>query len=109
MDSETGRRRYQFGVWVWLFGIALSVAAVKWVRSRRGRTPGEFKDDKGNSIKQITTDVRLHKFVRSRELSEMGLHVASGEPYLIRSGPYRELVISQPSHIQEFYQGDAKR
>jgi hypothetical protein len=34
--------------------------------------------------------------------------MASGEPYLIQSGPYRELVISQPNHISEFYAADAK-
>lgn len=39
----------------------------------------------------------------------MGQETAAGEPYLIQSGPYRELVISQPSHIREFYELDAKR
>ena len=39
----------------------------------------------------------------------MGQETASAEPYLIQSGPYRELVISQPDHIREFYEADAKR
>lgn len=44
----------------------------------------------------------------SLDLSKQGKALAGEEPYLIQSGPYQELVISQPRHIQDFYRNDAK-
>ena len=46
---------------------------------------------------------------KSRELSQQGEDAAGTEPYLLRSGPYRELVISQPDQVHDFYQHDSKR
>lgn len=46
--------------------------------------------------------------VDSSELSRQGKTLADDEPYLICSGPFRELVISQPAHVQEFYRHDSK-
>jgi hypothetical protein len=47
--------------------------------------------------------------LNSLELSQRGQRLAGEEPYLIRSGPYCELVISQPEHVHAFYEHDAKR
>ncbi|KAJ5514487.1 Cytochrome monooxygenase apdB [Penicillium fimorum] len=65
--------------------------------------------DQGKRIKEIPADSRMSKFLHSRELSQQGEDAAGTEPYLIRSGPYRELVISQPDQVHEFYQHDSKK
>ncbi|RAH39744.1 putative monooxygenase [Aspergillus brunneoviolaceus CBS 621.78] len=72
------------------------------------RRPKEFTTDEGKRIAELPADVRMSKFVRSRELSEQGEALAGTEPYLIRSGPYHELVISQPDQVHEFYRSDSK-
>ncbi|OJJ98301.1 hypothetical protein ASPACDRAFT_61826 [Aspergillus aculeatus ATCC 16872] len=72
------------------------------------RRPREFTTDEGKRIAELPADVRMSKFIRSRELSEQGEALAGTEPYLIRSGPYRELVISQPDQVHEFYRSDSK-
>jgi hypothetical protein len=45
----------------------------------------------------------------SAEISKQGRELAGDDIYLIRCGPYEELVISQPNQIHDFYQGDYKR
>ncbi|THY84184.1 hypothetical protein D6C92_09373 [Aureobasidium pullulans] len=45
----------------------------------------------------------------SAEISNQGRELAGDDPYLIRCGPYEELVISQPDQVHDFYQGDYKR
>ncbi|KAL4809102.1 cytochrome P450 [Aspergillus unguis] len=87
-----------------MIGVRLALLALQWKNQR-----GEFLNEKGQRIKEITVDVRLWKFVQSLELSQRGQQLAGEEPYLIRSGPYCELVISQPEHVHAFYEHDAKR
>ncbi|KAJ9296560.1 hypothetical protein DTO271G3_5258 [Paecilomyces variotii] len=73
------------------------------------RRSKDFTTDQGKRIAEIPGDARMSKFVRSQELSQRGEALAGTEPYLIRSGPYRELVVSQPDQVHEFYQNDSKR
>ncbi|KAI4721985.1 hypothetical protein E4T48_01735 [Aureobasidium sp. EXF-10727] len=64
---------------------------------------------KGRTMKVLKIkDLRL-KLLTSAEISNQGRQLAGDEPYLIRCGPYEELVISQPDQIHDFYQGDYKR
>ncbi|KAJ5957808.1 Cytochrome monooxygenase apdB [Penicillium viridicatum] len=86
--------------------VILFVSAFAFNLMRRSK---DFTTDQGKRITEIPGDSRMSKFIRSRELSQQGEDVAGTEPYLIRSGPYRELVISQPDQVHEFYQHDSKR
>ncbi|KAJ5909077.1 cytochrome P450 [Penicillium taxi] len=60
------------------------------------------------SVIVVVVSVILQKSVDSSELSHLGETLAGSEPYIIRSGPFRELVISQPAHVHEFYRHDTK-
>ncbi len=44
----------------------------------------------------------------SLELSDQGKQLAGTDPYLIHNGNSRELVITQPDHIKDFYRNDTK-
>ncbi|KAF7596243.1 hypothetical protein BBP40_002776 [Aspergillus hancockii] len=108
MKAITEQHIHHLGIWIWFVcGIASTLLGVRLVLGWKSRR-GEFLNDQGQRIKEIAIDVRLWKFVRSLELSQRGQQLAGSEPYLIRSGPHRELVISQPEHIQAFYKHDAK-
>lgn len=52
---------------------------------------------------QATTD-----FKRRQVLSDEGKKLAGEDPYLVRNGPFKELVISSPDHLQDFLRKDAK-
>ncbi|KAJ4163173.1 hypothetical protein LMH87_004917 [Akanthomyces muscarius] len=96
------------GIWFWLAGTAVIFFTVSRFFGARRLPKGAYVNKAGQRIKQVTCDARLAKFLRSAELSKNGQEIAADDPYLIQSGPYQELVISQPSHIQEFYKNDAK-
>ena len=44
----------------------------------------------------------------SLELSEKGKELADDDPYIIHNGNSRELVITQPYHVRDFYKNDAR-
>ncbi|GAB1211743.1 hypothetical protein ATERTT37_000867 [Aspergillus terreus] len=46
--------------------------------------------------------------VLSLEMSQEGQDMAGEEPYLVHNGWTRELVVTQPEHVQEFYRKDGK-
>jgi hypothetical protein len=41
-------------------------------------------------------------------LSQEGKDLAGDDPYIVRNGPFRELVISTPDQMQEFLRKDYK-
>jgi cytochrome P450 monooxygenase len=45
----------------------------------------------------------------SQQLSDQGKALAGGEPFIIRNGRARELVVTKSEHIYDFYKGDTKR
>jgi cytochrome P450 monooxygenase len=45
----------------------------------------------------------------SQQLSDQGKALAGGDPFIIRNGRARELVVTKPEHIYDFYKGDTKR
>jgi cytochrome P450 monooxygenase len=47
--------------------------------------------------------------VISKQLSDQGKALAGDEPFIIRNGRARELVVTKPEHIYDFYKGDTKR
>ncbi|KAH8744652.1 cytochrome P450 monooxygenase [Hyaloscypha finlandica] len=69
---------------------------------------GSIKDSKGSRVKELKSDSRLAKFAASLELSDQGKRLAGNDPYLIHNGNSRELVITQPDHIKDFYRNDTK-
>jgi hypothetical protein len=44
----------------------------------------------------------------SAQLSQEGKDLAGDDPYIVRCGPFRELVISTPEQMQEFLRKDYK-
>lgn len=57
---------------------------------------------------KIVYNVR-HAEMVSIQLSEQGKALAGDEPFLIRNGRARELVITKPDHLRDFYKCDTKR
>lgn len=45
----------------------------------------------------------------SQQVSDQGKALAGDEPFIIRTGRARELVVTKPEHIYDFYKGDTKR
>ncbi|KAL1962731.1 hypothetical protein VTN77DRAFT_9275 [Rasamsonia byssochlamydoides] len=62
----------------------------------------------GRKIEELPSDARVAKFVQSLQLSDQGKTLAGDEPYLIHNGRSRELVITQPDHLRDFYKDDTK-
>lgn len=52
--------------------------------------------------------IRTAVDVLSLEMSQEGQDMAGEEPYLVHNGWTRELVVTQPEHVQEFYRKDGK-
>jgi hypothetical protein len=53
-------------------------------------------------------NVKLTWLDSSRQLSQEGKKLAGDEPYMIRNGPFQELVLFAPDHLQEFLRKDAR-
>ncbi|KAJ5121045.1 uncharacterized protein N7515_009006 [Penicillium bovifimosum] len=62
----------------------------------------------GRKICEIPGDARVSKFAFSQQLSDHGKALAGGEPFIIRNGRARELVVTKPEHIYDFYKGDTR-
>ncbi|KAM3429057.1 hypothetical protein MY4824_008480 [Beauveria thailandica] len=56
----------------------------------------------------LKEDTRYTRFSHGPQVSEAGRDIAGDEPFLIRNGPFQELVISQPDQLKEFCRKDAK-
>ncbi|PYI09959.1 cytochrome P450 [Aspergillus sclerotiicarbonarius CBS 121057] len=67
-----------------------------------------IRDSQGQPIKELKQDARLLKFISSLELSNMGKELADDKPYIIQNGRCRELVVTQPDHLRDFYGKDTK-
>ncbi|KAL5362623.1 cytochrome P450 [Aspergillus floccosus] len=65
-------------------------------------------DQHGRKICELPGDTRVSKFAFSQQLSDHGKALAGGEPFIIRNGRTRELVLTKPEHIYDFYKSDAK-
>lgn len=64
MDTGIERQTHHLGIWIWLASGAVLVTIL--LRRFRGgnRLKEGFLNEKGERIKEITTDVRLSKFIR---------------------------------------------
>ncbi|KAM0666013.1 hypothetical protein ACQRIU_005357 [Beauveria bassiana] len=67
-----------------------------------------FTDANGRKVKMLKEDTRYTRFSHGPQVSEAGRDIAGDEPFLIRNGPFQELVISQPDQLKEFCRKDAK-
>ncbi|KAI9723332.1 MAG: hypothetical protein M1812_001215 [Candelaria pacifica] len=63
-----------------------------------------FCNKLGQRLKEIKCDTRF----RRRELSAEGARLAGRQPFLIRNGSRKELVIHAPEQVKDFYQHDAQ-
>ncbi|KAL7907288.1 cytochrome P450 [Trichoderma velutinum] len=72
------------------------------------RRPSVIRDKDGQPVKELKANARLMKFAFSAELSRQGRELAGDAPYMIRNGQSRELVITQPDHLKDFYKNDTQ-
>ncbi|KAH8697071.1 cytochrome P450 CYP5293A2 [Talaromyces proteolyticus] len=74
----------------------------------RHGTSGAFKDKSGRKMKQVRGDTRVRRFSHGRELSDEGYALGQGDPYIIRNGGRKEVVLCKPQHLREFFTVDGK-
>ncbi|KAK8143562.1 hypothetical protein G3M48_007056 [Beauveria asiatica] len=74
-----------------------------WLPTRK-----PFTDANGRKVKMLKENTRYTRFSHGPQVSEAGRDIAGDEPFLIRNGPFQELVISQPDQLKEFCRKDAK-
>ncbi|EMF12188.1 cytochrome P450 [Sphaerulina musiva SO2202] len=79
---------------------------VSLTRSRERLSRSGIFDANGEPIFELTKDARVDKFIYPSALSQQGRDHAGDKPFLIRNGKRRELVITRPDHIRDFYRGD---
>ncbi|KAL7944855.1 cytochrome P450 [Trichoderma barbatum] len=72
------------------------------------RRPSVIRDKNGKPIKELKTNARVMKFALSAELSRQGKELAGDAPYIIHNGQSKELVITQPDHLKDFYKNDTQ-
>ncbi|GIJ91177.1 hypothetical protein Asppvi_010142 [Aspergillus pseudoviridinutans] len=89
-----------------LFVFILFVLLV--LKIRAGHRANRITNQHGRQICELPGDARVSKFAFSQQLSDQGKALAGGEPYIIRNGRARELVVTKPEHIYDFYKGDTK-
>ncbi|KAI9849203.1 MAG: hypothetical protein M1838_000223 [Thelocarpon superellum] len=91
--------------------LVVSLASVLFIsiyRSQWSNASASFKNKQGQRIKEIKEDSRFSRFSHGLELSQQGQRLAGSEPYLVRNGRNKELVISAPDQAREFFAHDAK-
>ncbi|EJP66212.1 Cytochrome P450 CYP5293A1 [Beauveria bassiana ARSEF 2860] len=76
--------------------------------TKTSQTRKPFTDANGRKVKMLKEDTRYTRFSHGPQVSEAGRAIAGDEPFLIRNGPFQELVISQPDQLKEFCRKDAK-
>ncbi|KAE8153685.1 cytochrome P450 [Aspergillus avenaceus] len=65
-----------------------------------------FKNGKGHPIPVVHQDTRFRRFTNGKEVSDEGSRRFGNSPYLVKNGKHHEVVISQPSHVKEFFSQD---
>lgn len=91
----------------WSIIFALLVVALLKFKAHNGHK-SRLRSLTGQKIHEIRHDARVLKFIASSALSQEGRRTAGTQPYLIRNGRHRELVLTKPEHIQDFYKDDTK-
>ncbi|GFF56671.1 conserved hypothetical protein [Aspergillus udagawae] len=89
-----------------LFVLIFFVLLVLKIRARHRAS--RITNQHGRQICELPGDARVSKFAFSQQLSDQGKALAGGEPFIIRNGRARELVVTKPEHIYDFYKGDTK-
>ncbi|KAL4903191.1 hypothetical protein BDW74DRAFT_169103 [Aspergillus multicolor] len=90
-----------------LFAVIFLIILILKVRARH--VTRRITNKHGKRICEVPGDARVSKFAFSQQLSEQGKTLAGDEPFIIRNGRARELVVTKPEHIYDFYKGDTKR
>ncbi|KAL4994330.1 cytochrome P450 [Aspergillus recurvatus] len=85
----------------------LVLFALLVLKTRRHRA-NRITNQHGKRICELRGDARVSKFAFSKQLSDQGKALAGDEPFIIRNGRARELVVTKPEHIYDFYKGDTK-
>ncbi|KAJ5185543.1 hypothetical protein N7491_006590 [Penicillium cf. griseofulvum] len=78
------------------------------LKFRARHRPNRITNQHGRRISELPGDAQVSKFAFSQQLSDQGKALAGGEPFIIRNGRARELVLTKPEHIYDFYKGDSK-
>ncbi|EAW16808.1 uncharacterized protein NFIA_001570 [Aspergillus fischeri NRRL 181] len=89
-----------------LFALILFAVLVLKIRARH--RADRITNQHGRKICELPGDARVSKFAFSQQLSDQGKALAGGKPFIIRNGRARELVVTKPEHIYDFYKGDTK-
>ncbi|KAJ5387128.1 hypothetical protein N7509_009669 [Penicillium cosmopolitanum] len=92
-------------------GLALIFVLALYLVLRKSKSSksqsGYFKDKIGDPIPSLPEDTRFRRFTNGKEISDQGAKEFGERPFLVRNGRHRELIISHPSHIKDFYMQDA--
>ncbi|EPS34238.1 hypothetical protein PDE_09202 [Penicillium oxalicum 114-2] len=88
------------------FVLILCILLVLKIAARRRSS--RIINQHGKTIPEVPGDARVSKFAFSQQLSDQGKALAREEPFIIRNGRARELVVTKPEHIYDFYKGDTK-
>ncbi|PKX89262.1 cytochrome P450 [Aspergillus novofumigatus IBT 16806] len=89
-----------------LFVLVLFVLVGLKIRARH--RANRITNQHGRKIRELPGDARVSKFAFSQQLSDQGKAFVGEEPFIIRNGRARELVVTRPEHIYDFYKGDTK-
>ncbi|CBF80479.1 hypothetical protein AN8408.2 [Aspergillus nidulans FGSC A4] len=103
-DQENQRLRASPQVFKLFVLILFVLLVLKIRRHRANRITNQY----GRQICELHGDARVAKFAFSKQLSDQGKALAGDEPFIIRNGRARELVVTKPEHIYDFYKGDTK-
>ncbi|KAF2686196.1 cytochrome P450 CYP5293A1 [Lentithecium fluviatile CBS 122367] len=88
--------------------VVVLLACLLSLSTKTRKRNGYFKNESGDQLREYGKDTFAMRFTHGQVLSDEGRKLAGEDPYLVRNGPFRELVIFSPAHLQEFLRKDAK-
>ncbi|RYO88683.1 hypothetical protein DL762_003609 [Monosporascus cannonballus] len=86
------------------YGVGLFILALIF---RRNGNKAKCLDMDGVPMKELSVSPKAAVLFKP-QISKQGERLAHDEPYIIRDGNYREVVLHTPEHVREFLRNDSK-